>query len=47
MPGSGAKTELVTVERTTTTPDGGGGASRAWASIGQLWAKAEWIGGDE
>ena len=47
MVGSGTKTELVTVERYTTMPDGGGGAIRAWASIGQLWAEAQWIGGEE
>ena len=47
MAGSGTKSELIAIERYTTTPDGGGGASRAWASIGQLWAEAKWIGGGE
>lgn len=47
MPGSGAKTELIAVERYVTTPDGGGGNTRAWAQVGQLWAEAQWIGGGE
>lgn len=45
--GAGAKSELVTVERETRTPDGGGGSSSSWAAIGQLWAEVAWIGGAE
>jgi head-tail adaptor len=47
MPGAGAKTELIAVERYIAIPDGGGGHSREWSEIGQLWAQAQWIGGGE
>lgn len=39
--GSGSKTELVTIERETRSPDGGGGASVAWVALGQVWAEAK------
>lgn len=42
-----ARTELITIERETTTRRAGGGLTSAWASIGQLWASAEYIGGSE
>jgi head-tail adaptor len=47
MPGAGDRTELVTVERYASTPDGAGGATRVWAEIGRLWAEVTWIGGAE
>jgi head-tail adaptor len=47
MPGSGAKTERIAVERYTTVPDGGGGRPRTWSQIGELWAHAQRIGGGE
>lgn len=46
-PGSGSKTEMVTIERVTRTPDGGGGVTTAWASIGDLWADVQWVRGSE
>jgi hypothetical protein len=42
---SGAKSELLTVERYTAPADGVG--ARVWAEVGQLWAQAQWIGGGE
>ena len=45
--GSGSKTELITIERVSRIADGGGGGSETWASIGQVWAEAKWIGGGE
>lgn len=47
MAGAGGKTELIAVERYVSTPDGGGGASRAWQQVGEMWAEAAWIGGGE
>lgn len=41
--GAGAKTELVTIERETRTPDGGGGFMTAWTCIGELWAEVQWV----
>lgn len=45
--GAGAKTELVTIERETTTRRDGGGFTSGWASIGEAWARVDWIGGGE
>ena len=42
-----AKTELITTERETRTVRPGGGMSSAWASVGQMWAEASYIGGGE
>lgn len=39
--GSGAKNELVTIERETRTSDGGGGAVVAWVALGQVWAEVK------
>lgn len=47
MPGAGGKSELIAVERLTKTDDGGGGHTRAWEQVGELWASAQWIGGGE
>lgn len=45
--GSGAKTELVTIERETRTADGAGGYSASWGSIGQLWVEASFLRSSE
>ncbi len=40
--GSGSKTELVTIERESRTPDGGGGAAVAWVAVGQVWCEVKY-----
>lgn len=45
--GSGAKTELVTIERETRIPDGGGGWRHVWTQVGQIYAAAQWVRGGE
>jgi head-tail adaptor len=47
MPGSGLKSELIAIERYVTTPDGGGGVSREWTQVAEMWAQVQWIGGGE
>ena len=42
-----ARTELITVERETHARRAGGGMTSGWASVGQLWAEAKWLGGGE
>jgi head-tail adaptor len=47
MRGSGAKTELITVERETRTRRNGAGYDSSWSSVGQFWAEAKWVRGGE
>ncbi len=35
------------IEAPNATPDGMGGVTRAYAAIGVVWAKVEWLGGAE
>jgi head-tail adaptor len=44
---AGPRTELVAIERETQTRRPGGAQDSAWASVGQLWVKADYIGGGE
>lgn len=41
------RTELITIERETNTRRAGGGMTSGWASVGQLWVRADYIGGSE
>lgn len=47
MTDPGSRDQRITVERLTTTPDGGGGQSVVWTAIGALWVAAQWVGGGE
>lgn len=42
-----SRTEKITIQRETRIRRDGGGDESTWAQIGELWAKAEWIGGSE
>lgn len=41
------RTELITVERETQTRRQGGAQASVWATLGQLWVEASYIGGGE
>ncbi len=44
---SGARSELITFERSTETRRPGGGLDTAPATLGQAWAHAQWVRGTE
>lgn len=44
---AGDRTELITFQRETDARRPGGGMTPTVASLGQAWAKADWIGGGE
>lgn len=47
MPTSGARRELVRVEREVKTPDGGGGYEHGWVKVADTWATVTWVRGGE